>query len=183
MSATNLVMRFIPAGKEVNANIEFAIANLSRGFFRKADHFFARAAAIKDNLQIEASCLHAYFLDHQQRQSGGEKKRRKKTENQWTRAIDLILADDEAKGRFRRLGESLNEVLEVGGQGLLHDTFIFKKSKRPEYLEKEWKITGFAHELFGYSDTIVQPFVFLKKNGEAVFVIRRVAGKPLAQMR
>jgi aminoglycoside phosphotransferase (APT) family kinase protein len=91
------------------------------------------------------------------------------------------LSDEERRSGFRRLGVSQNEVLEIGGQGLLHDTFIFKRSKKSaDSLQKEWQMTQFLYNIFGQRDSVVQPLAFIEKEGESYLVLRRIPGKPLA---
>ena len=179
----DLRIRNEKAHHRTRTNIEFGFAHLISGMKGLGEYRLRRACKLDTPLRIEANCLYGYYCHDLVRRSKTKNCKRLpgQEKKQWKKTVDLILVNEEINNKFRRLGTSQNEVLEIGGQGLLHDTFILKKSRESiASLQKEGQITEFLYNAFGQTDHIVQPLAFVEKDGNAYLVLRRIPGKPLA---
>ncbi len=154
-----------PSQRDAYDMVASAISNLSGGYDSQAQKCFTKALQLAPN-DIPLHCLYGYFLEmtHQE------------AHQQWQRTLERVLENPALTQQFRRLGKSKNEVLVIGGEGILQNSFVFKRSTEQEHLHKEYTLTSKLSEIFDGKDTVVQALAFLSHEGHHYCVLKRIAG-------
>ncbi len=159
-------------------HLHYGLQYLATGTYSLAEKHLSLAADLPGEFQAQADCFFNYCLEllSKVRSSHSEE-----SKPNWARTVDILLKDLNHTKQFRRIGESRNEVLQIGGEGILHDTFIFKKNKSPAYLEKEHALSQWLYALCKGGTLVVQPLAYTSYNDSALYVSRRLKGKSLAE--
>ena len=149
---------------------------LARGMPHTAEKHFSRACDIVDLLRIPMNCFYAYVLDFLTQQNP---RMYEKRQQQWKKTVDLLLEDPDYLQQFRRLGTSRHEVLEIGSEGLLHDTFIFKRDNPSEHLTREYLLDQTLYTFFDDKEAVAQPLTCFIHKDKQYLVLRRIPGNVL----
>ncbi|MBI1972409.1 aminoglycoside phosphotransferase family protein [Candidatus Woesearchaeota archaeon] len=144
-----------------------------------AEKHFSRACGLDHPLHIPMNCFYGYILDFRSKEN---KRIYEKSKQQWKKTLDLVLRDPSLVQQFRRLGESRHEVLEISGEGILKDTFIFKRYTPSHHLTKEYTLDQILYTLFGDQESVAQPLASFIHEDQQYLILRRVAGRPFAKM-
>src|SRR3989344_637059 len=183
LTLTQLVEFYLCGKTEREAHylVAGAIRNLSAGHFQRSKAYFTKALQLAPtNIPLHSLC--GYFLemhrDHVAQYQTPAKRELLTTEAQhhWQKTVELLLADPRTASRFRRLGNSRNEVVVVSGEGIVQNSFVFKRSPDKEHLEKEYTLTRKLDAIFGGSNTVVQALAFLSKDDLHYCILKRIAG-------
>lgn len=151
---------------------------LALGRRRAAEKYFLRACDLDHPLRIPVNCFCGYALDLRSKEN---KKIYEKSQQQWKKTLDLVLRDPSLVQQFRRLGESRHEVLETSGEGVIKDTFIFKRDIPSNHLTKEYTLDQILYTLFGDREAVAQPLASFVHEGKQYLILRRVAGRPFVK--
>ncbi|MDP1694028.1 MAG: aminoglycoside phosphotransferase family protein [Candidatus Woesearchaeota archaeon] len=183
LTLTQLVEFYLCGKTEREAHylVAGAIRNLAAGHFQRSKTYFTKALQLAPT-NIPLHSLGGYFLemhrDHVAQYQAPAKRELLTTEAQhhWQKTVELLLADPKTASRFRRLGNSRNEVVVVSGEGIVQSSFVFKRSPDKEHLEKEYTLTRKLDAIFEGSDTVVQALAFLSKDDLYYCILKRIAG-------
>ncbi len=155
-------------------HLEHGLEMLAKGRERSAERHLSYACNLDHPLRIPMNCFLGHYLNLS---AQGKPKDHKKSQEQWQSTIHLVLQDPSLVQQFRRLGESRHEVLEISGEGILKDTFVFKRDIPSDYLTKEYTLDQLLYTLFGDQESVAQPLASLVHEGKQYLILRRVAGR------
>ena len=170
---TDFINRLTGHERDAPSHLAHAIECLGRGDKNLAEQSFTTACALDSPQQIQINCLYSYFLELLSRNNNHLTE---KTQQQWQKTVELLLADSTTVQQFRRLGSSRNEVVIVSGEGIVQNSFVFKRSPEKEHLEKEYTLTRKLDAIFDGEDTVVQALAFFSKDDLHYCILKRIAG-------
>jgi hypothetical protein len=169
-------MLFFPFISSPHTHLGIALRCLRRGDLHSTQRHLQKASSIEGQHQLQMACLYNHLLSHRA-SSTKDMKDIEIAKRQWRHTLERILSEPHLPHDFRRLGASRNEVLEFGGENLLHDLFVFKRNG---YLQREYVIDEFLYDVFGQSEVVPEPLAFFAYDGKSYLVSRRMPGHVLA---